>query len=508
MIISESAYSQEIINSLKKQAFDVADKELVKLINKVSGKDTPEQKTTSLDTTAKVSIEKWDCPSCGTKDNSGKFCKECGTKRPEPVTPWKCPKCGNEGNEGKFCTNCGEKKPEEWTCPDCGKHNTGNFCTECGAKKPGAGGKEATGAQSKDYKKYIQDLTPAGPADWKMQLNIYDNPTPSSTLDFSNFQDAISNIVQLPSAKWMVTPDSSAAWKLQQQNVEAALSIMTVKYSNSIIELQNAPKKEKENVIPKLKISQEDKDSAVKAAGIDIGNVTEEHIYAALCPYLSNKWGIDEKDAEKIVKMSRTDESIAVDYIKEKYPNKLTIATNIELKEDKYKAIADSLRQLSNDIESSSHTTLEQDLKVLVEEISSSWQSSEEAQNVIELESALDNLMSKYNSNSTMGNEQTPSSWAEARKAENTIIQAWNMQQAIKWRKTVQEHLSIYKSYATRLASYENELERIRNGEQYDEEYIKTRTLCSSMISIVVKYVTLPAAVLNIPLAKYVSETK
>ena len=57
-----------------------------------------------------------------------------------PATPaadsWKCPACGAQAT-GKFCTECGAKKPEEngWTC-SCGAVNKGKFCSECGAKKP------------------------------------------------------------------------------------------------------------------------------------------------------------------------------------------------------------------------------------------------------------------------------------------------------------------------------------------------------------------------------------
>ena len=48
---------------------------------------------------------------------------------------WKCA-CGATAT-GKFCTECGAKKPEEngWTC-SCGAVNKGKFCSECGAKKP------------------------------------------------------------------------------------------------------------------------------------------------------------------------------------------------------------------------------------------------------------------------------------------------------------------------------------------------------------------------------------
>lgn len=49
----------------------------------------------------------WLC-SCGNR-NTGKFCSECGAKKPE--------------NKGSFCTNCGSKLPQG-----------AKFCSECGEK--------------------------------------------------------------------------------------------------------------------------------------------------------------------------------------------------------------------------------------------------------------------------------------------------------------------------------------------------------------------------------------
>lgn len=48
---------------------------------------------------------------------------------------WTC-SCGAV-NSGKFCMECGAKKPEAggWIC-SCGTANQGKFCTECGAKRP------------------------------------------------------------------------------------------------------------------------------------------------------------------------------------------------------------------------------------------------------------------------------------------------------------------------------------------------------------------------------------
>ncbi len=78
----------------------------------------------------------WIC-SCGAQ-NTGKFCNECGSKKPES-TEWTC-SCGAV-NKGKFCSECGSKKPEapaQWTC-SCGAVNTGKFCPECGNKNPQLG---------------------------------------------------------------------------------------------------------------------------------------------------------------------------------------------------------------------------------------------------------------------------------------------------------------------------------------------------------------------------------
>ena len=75
----------------------------------------------------------WTC-ACGATA-TGKFCPECGAKKPEPKAGWVCA-CGATVT-GKFCPECGAKKPEQngWTCA-CGAVNQGRFCAECGAKKP------------------------------------------------------------------------------------------------------------------------------------------------------------------------------------------------------------------------------------------------------------------------------------------------------------------------------------------------------------------------------------
>ena len=82
---------------------------------------------------AAPAAEGWKC-ACGATA-TGKFCPECGAKKPEPQVGWTC-KCGATAT-GKFCPECGSPKPADdgWTC-SCGAVNSGKFCQNCGSKKP------------------------------------------------------------------------------------------------------------------------------------------------------------------------------------------------------------------------------------------------------------------------------------------------------------------------------------------------------------------------------------
>ena len=56
-------------------------------------------------------LRAFQCPSCGTV-NQGRFCMDCGAKKPADAPLYRCDKCGwqppDPHNPPKFCPQCGD----------------------------------------------------------------------------------------------------------------------------------------------------------------------------------------------------------------------------------------------------------------------------------------------------------------------------------------------------------------------------------------------------------------
>ncbi len=65
---------------------------------------------------AAPAVDYWVCPTCGQK-NQGKFCANCGAKKPAGALQYKCDKCGwvpaDPTNPPKFCPECGDPFGDE-----------------------------------------------------------------------------------------------------------------------------------------------------------------------------------------------------------------------------------------------------------------------------------------------------------------------------------------------------------------------------------------------------------
>ena len=134
LLVCGSAYAQsDILNRLKNRAKNAVENNIGNKVEKgvnnaLDGKMGNDNKKRSKQEEEQLREENraraeeikrqsqddgtWTCPECGHTGNTGKFCEECGAKKPEKDDgTWTCPECGHEGNTGKFCEECGTPKP-------------------------------------------------------------------------------------------------------------------------------------------------------------------------------------------------------------------------------------------------------------------------------------------------------------------------------------------------------------------------------------------------------------
>ena len=106
------------------------------MMNQQAAQAAPQQAAPAAAPTQAAPENGWTC-ACGTT-NTGKFCANCGSPKPEQPVGWTC-SCGAV-NKGKFCAECGKPKPASeplYKCDKCGwepedPRHPPKFCPECG----------------------------------------------------------------------------------------------------------------------------------------------------------------------------------------------------------------------------------------------------------------------------------------------------------------------------------------------------------------------------------------
>ena len=147
MCLGGAAQGQNLLKSLGQRAKNAVgnavgnrvEKQVEKEVdNVIDGKKKNKKDKDGKTATEEKADATWTCPECGKTGNTGKFCAECGARKPASKAEVK-----EEPAEAKAAT---------WTCEECGKTgNTGQFCAECGAKRPGgnADAKKPAAAEKK-----------------------------------------------------------------------------------------------------------------------------------------------------------------------------------------------------------------------------------------------------------------------------------------------------------------------------------------------------------------------
>ena len=108
MLAGSAANAQNVLERLGQKAKEKVEKKVNDVLN--GNQNNQEENDVTEQDAQEEAAAGWTCPDCGKEGNNGKFCSNCGAKKPENDAGWKCPDCGKDGNSGKFCSDCGAKK--------------------------------------------------------------------------------------------------------------------------------------------------------------------------------------------------------------------------------------------------------------------------------------------------------------------------------------------------------------------------------------------------------------
>lgn len=233
--------------------------------------------------------------------------------------------------------------------------------------------------------------------------------------------------------------------------------------------------------------------------------------------------GVGDSELKKISSM---DEQKALKYVEKKLPKVVEKMHEIEAQKEadekskkRYDEISAEIDQMQNDdsglvkmIENLSErndvSELESELNSMRRQIIIDWPSSQECVQINnmekELASKLDSWMKKEHKNY---DDEYPEFWKESRKAQNVLVDQWNLKTTENWLNKVNAEITSTKDYMNKIVDIDNRLEALHDECGNDAVYgaVKAKSLFLSQMFLSY-FVNLHNAVVTMPLADNVLE--
>ena len=382
-----------------------------------------------------------------------------------------------------------------------------------------------------DY--YVTCLIDDGISEWKPSFEVEkeEGKEYEPSVSYKTYGEALAAMPELPTAKQMITDEGREAYAKQIRDYDLAVQIMQTEYVMAVANYTNSI------------------GSVMNQAGEALSALDTPEVAAAM--EVAEEWQkLPEAEAKKIEAMSEKDEEAALAYIKANHPTLYKKINNMQTtslangktepeiksaidedKAERYNAVGEKLSDIQEKKTQEMTTYMtemaktaakaaitgkdiaigtnkaETELMTLRKEIIKAWAGSEEAAEVLKMEAELNAKTNRWmKDNNKNWNNELPAFWKEGRQAQNEVIDKWNMKQAVKWRKLIQQLIDEQMVDAKQIIALDDELEAIRGGAEGDAIYWSNKMYSGMLNSTVINALLLHRMALDAPLVKHVLE--
>lgn len=255
--------------------------------------------------------------------------------------------------------------------------------------------------------------------------------------------------------------------RLMQEGMENAMT-----QTDAMMKASNQKAQKGSSVPPQMNALIDKMTQAIMTSGLDFETASEADMMKVAVKVMSKETGIPEAEMQKLIMMAQTNPNAAMDYMKKNYPaaiKKLGITSGqaMPVVEDsdlsKFDDLFDEVSNLMSDPEaiklSQKYSMFLIKLEPYANELLAEWPASKEFAQICAMEEELNvKLHAWMEANNTNYNDEAPDFWVEGRKAQNAVIESFNVGIATRWRDKMQNAVDDLKPYAARIASIEDRL--------------------------------------------------